>query len=244
VAEPATFVQLPPDMLTRRMLRRSLAGDRPLALLLEHLCTDTLYSVRDDFDDGLSDRRWRSQGFQWEENDHQGGISTLRDDDEADVDHWIASRTLGWRGDRRPTFMARLRTSLGKFEFGFTDTVDSGGLVTNKARPLANTRAEFAVACFDRVDSDDVELFADGRAISLSQSSPVAAVDADLLGQSFSIMVSLNEQSESRLWINGIYVTILRSGPSSTANLALWLQSRGACYVDYFQAWQDRVATS
>ena len=34
-------------------------------------------------------------------------------------------------------------------------------------------------------------------------------------------MLSLNEQSETRLWINGIHTAILRTGPSIQANLCL-----------------------
>lgn len=60
VAYPATPVG---DYLTRKLLRRSLAGkDDALFALLEQLATDSVYVLRDDFDRGFDDRVWVQDG--------------------------------------------------------------------------------------------------------------------------------------------------------------------------------------
>ena len=250
MAEPAISAQLPNDLLTRKLLRKASAGDRPLALLLEHLCTDSLYSLKDDFDRGIDPILWTTRGFKWEENDLQGGISTLRDsdvvaEDESGSDSYLASRTFGWRGERRPVIFARLRAGLGrKFEFGFSDqVVNTGfGVVTNKSTPLASSGGvDFTLACYDGDHNTSIDIVADGSNDSIARSS-AATVITPRGSETFSIMLSLNEQRESMLWLNGVYTAVLRTGPRAKANMCIWLRTDDLLYLDFIQAWQERVA--
>ena len=198
--EPVIAAQFPNDHLTRKQLRKTGAGDRSLAFLLEQLCTDSIFSIKDEFEDGISANKWQSRGFVWEPEEFQGVISTLRVDDEDEAlggDSWIASRVFGWRGSHRPVVIARMRTdfSSGKFEFGFTsDVVDSGlGIVTSKANVTANSRVrDFAVGCMDRNDDTSIDLLADGRTVSLAQATPTTATSIGDLADNFSIMLTLN----------------------------------------------------
>ena len=49
MSEPA--LQIPNDHLNRRLLRKAVGGSNPLLSLLEVLCTDSIYSFKDDFDE-------------------------------------------------------------------------------------------------------------------------------------------------------------------------------------------------
>lgn len=243
-----TYSQYPNDHLTRRLLRKTGAFNTAVGAFLEHLATDSIYTRTDDFDEGISPIFWNSQNFYWEENDGGGGISTLRpfdyvEEEDAGGDSWLISRTFWWRGSRRPTVMARLKTR-GKFEFGFVDHLANAGfgIVTSKSTPTASSRAkDFVVACFDSSDTGTVDIVSDGGDETLTKSTPSTSISHT--SGSTSLMVSFNEQGESHLWVNGIHTSLNREGPDEDANLAVWLQTNGVVELDYIKNWQERITS-
>ncbi len=141
--------------------------------------------------------------------------------------------------------MARITAShLAKFEFGFSSDAAETVLLKDSSGLNANDAVrDFAVAIHDARDNSEVALVAHGEGItgSTTMVSPVpdTAISA---GDSFSLMVALNEQEEARWWIDGIYAGVIRTGPVTLAPLGIWVYANAApISVDYVHAWQERT---
>jgi hypothetical protein len=246
----------PNDHLNRRLLIREVGGEAPLVSLLEHLCTDSVYVLKDDFDQGINEAFWINSGFFWDGQDLHGsifGAVTPAPDEEREREGLtLRSRRYGWGAGHRCVAMIRLRLDgdRGKVEFGFTgrEIEDApAGAVRDKSTPSAATFLnDFAVAIRDTDDDDFFGLVSLGRDNAVGGGTTDRSIPITV-GEDISLMVALNEQTESRLWVNGILTTVERSGPSRYAQLGIWLHAGGntgglgaGLNVDYIQAWQER----
>lgn len=256
--EPALPTLPPNDHLTRKLLRRTIQGNNPLGALLEQLLTDSIYPLKDDFDKGINEAFWINGGFLWDGQDLHGrifGAVTPAENEEREREGLtLRSRRYGWIPGHRCTAMIgfRLDGDKGKVEFGFTGgeiEQAPSGAVRDKSTPYASDIMDnFSVAVRD---TDDDNFFS---IVSLGQENAVGAGTTDKsisvsTGDDLSLMLALNEQTESRLWVNGMLTTVERSGPYRYSKLGLWLHATGnaggagaGLNVDYIQSWQERQA--
>lgn len=258
--EPGLPAHPPNDHLTRKLLRRALQGNNPLSTLLEQLITDTVYTQKNEFDEGIDENRWINGGFVWDPADLQGrihGTSIPEEDDPIVRPHTgltLEGRVHGWRSGKRATAMIRLRLASlsGIVEFGFVDQLiveAQGGVVLDKSTPLADSNLQdFSLAVRDPNDNAFFGIVSLGtdvlgntdNTIGGGTNEKVVAVSG---GAEMTLMLATNEQTETRLWVDGKYTDVERSGPSRTADLGLWLHATStALDVDYIQSWQERVA--
>ena len=242
---PALAAQPPVDHMTRKLLRRSQVGGPPFDAVLEQLCVDTVYVQHSEFDEGLleslaNDARWMTDGFEYDDSADLGAVTGG-----GELPAYLISRARRWQAGRRCVVLARITAShLAKFEFGFT----SEGLETVLVKDSSNLNAndavrDFAVAIHDIRDDSEVALVAHGEGVagSTTMASPVPAT-AISAGDSFSLMVALNEQEEARWWIDGIFAGVNRTGPVRLAPLGIWVYaSAAAISVDYIRGWQERT---
>ena len=99
----------------------------------------------------------------------------------------------------------------------------------------------FVTAAKGNDGDGSIDIVADGSSDSIARSSATTVI-TPRGSETFSIMLSLNEQRESMLWLNGVYTAVLRTGPRAKANMCIWLRTDDLLYVDFIQAWQERVA--
>lgn len=237
---PALAAHPPVDHMTRKLLRRSQVGGPPFDAVLEQLCIDTVYVQHSEFDEGLGAPRWETDGFEYDETADLGAITGG-----GDLPARLISRAKRWQAGRRCTVMARISTShMAKFEFGFTSEAAETVLLKDSSNLNANDAVrDFAVAIHDLRDNSEVALVAHGNGVVGSSTivSPTGA-DAITAGDSFSLMVALNEQEEARWWIEGIYAGVNRTGPATRASLGIWVYASAASIsVDYIRGWQERT---
>lgn len=240
------------DMLTRKLLRKAgIGGNHSLYALLELLCTDSIYSFKDEFDFGLDERVWATYrhpapdpeeeydlaGRDFGLIDGEPNSSLVGDPGVGDGDNIrLVGRARRWLPNRRPVVMTRLRLESvlsAKLEFGFADVdVDlirethAAGVVNSASTPTARTgHADFAVACRD-TDSDEgfyAVVHSKPQTSSTAQTGP-AGPSAET---EFSLMVATNEMNECRVWVDGALAAVVRNtaqtGRYVTAPLALWL---------------------
>ncbi len=242
--------------LTAKLLQRQANGDRPVAELLSFLCTDSFYTMKEEFDNGISETRWINGGFVWDEDDLQGliyGEPVEIDEDRPHPGLSLRSKQVGWRPDKRCVVMVRLHP-LGSFtkklEFGFVNRAKSGQVITSKGTPSDTGPGEYALGVRDPADSVYYDLLSrnsdDTSSSTATQERSVPVVNPNPGLGSFSedshtIMVALNERDEARLWINGSFVGTHRSAPSFRSRLGIWLHcEQTTLAVEYIQAWQER----
>lgn len=237
---PALAAQPPVDHMTRKLLRRSQVGGPPFDAVLEQLCVDTVYVQHSEFDEGLGDSRWETDGFEYDETADLGAITGG-----GELPAYLISRARRWQAGRRCVTLARITAShLSKFEFGFSSEALETVLVKDSSNLNANDAVrDFAVAIHDIRDNSQVAIVAHGEGVTGSSSivSPVpnTAISA---GDDFSLMVALNEQEEARWWIDGIFAGVSRTGPVTVASLGIWVYaSVAAISVDYIRGWQERT---
>jgi hypothetical protein len=239
----------PNDHLNRRLLIREVGGEAPLVSLLEHLCTDSVYVLKDDFDRGLDTNRWINGGFVWDAEDLQGhihGTSTAEPgEDRPHTGLSLTSQVFGWSPGKRAVAMIRLRLGglSGIVEFGFVDQLVeqvSGGVVLAKSTPLgAGAPQDYAIAVRDPNDNAFFGIVSLGRDNTIGGGTNSKTVA--IAGTDFTLMLALNEQTESRLWVDGMPTDIEYSGPSRYADLGVWLHAdTTSINVDYVQIWQER----
>lgn len=249
---PERVAVVPPnDHLSRDLIIRELGGRAPLVTFLEQLCTDTVYVFKDDFDRGIDENRWKNGGFIWDPEDLEGHIHgtsvAAPDEDRSHTGLTLMGRIFGWKAGKRAVTMIRMRmTALsGIVEFGFADpSVDltAGGVVLDKSALLvAQGLDDFSIAVRYVSDSAFFGIVTGGRDNAVGSGTNSKAVA--IANTEFSLMLALNEQEETRLWVNGMPTDIEYTGPHRRADLALWLHvDDNSLDVDYIQAWQERVA--
>ena len=248
------------DHLTRKLLRRSgLSVSEDMYHLLEQLTTDSVYTLKDDFDRGLNEYLWvqdgpanedepetlEGSGFTWlpERGGVLVGTGTLGR-------LALMSRSAIWTADSRCGLMGRMSfASLpnSRFEFGFIDAAAEhitkvDRVVAVKDTPLAAPpRRDFAVINRDTVDDTSTDLVTrnNGETTVLTASSGPPTL---LAATYATFTVALNEQNEARFWINGVYAGVNRSSARRDVPLSIWFAVAGATDVkiDYLQAWQER----
>jgi hypothetical protein len=235
---PALAAHPPVDHMTRKLLRRSQIGGPPFDAVLEQLCVDTVYVQHSPFDEELGEGRWEADGFVYDETGDGAAVGG------GDLPAYLISRRKRWNAGRRCVVMARITAShLAKFEFGFSSEALETVLVKDSSTLNANPSVrDFAVAIHDKRDDSEVALVAHGVGVagSTTMVSPVpdTAISA---GDSFSLMVALNEQEEARWWIDGIYAGVNRTGPATLAPLGIWVYANAASIsIDYIRGWQER----
>ena len=227
-----TAFELPNDHLTRKLLHTNVTP------LLEFLCTDSLYTFKDDFDkDDLSDY-WgvaaSLSGRPVEDvaNFHfeDGAVGGWLEGDPGKVDNVsirLFSRRALWQPARRCVMQVSFELasfSSVRVETGFVnpftpiDDISYEGAVLVKATPTANDESGFAVAVLDTDDntSCDLVIQTNGALAAADQSGPSVLTAP---GRT-SIMVAMTEGGGTRYWLNGI--------PSGLVHIAAHTPSLGA----------------
>lgn len=240
------------DMLTRKLLRKAgVGGNHSLYALLELLCTDSIYTFKDEFDFGLDERVWATYrrpepdpeedysltGRDFGLIDGEPNSSLVGDPGLGEGDNIrLVGRTRRWLPNRRPVIMTRLRlesVSGVKLEFGFADVdvelirdTHAAGVVNSASTPTARAgHADFAVACLDTDSDEGFHAIVHSRP-QTSSTAQTGAPDP-LAATEFSLMVATNEMNECRVWVDGALAATVRNtvqtGRYVTAPLALWL---------------------
>ncbi len=242
-------MQPPNDHLTRELLRRTSVGGTGnlLSTILEQLLTESVYSVKDDFDKGDTGL-WLRKHFDFDEHDLNGTLTTAQSDDEDDGNAYIASKE-GWTGARRCTTQVRFRpTSLavGQFSVGFVaahpDDVPNGLL--DVSGPTADAHAdEWASVVFDARQSSSTWAIAartGGGTPTVTNATPV---QTPVASQWSNVLVAVNESPELFVWVNGKLLGRSSGGPlASVPQRLLVYAEHFNVDVDYIQAWQEREA--
>lgn len=259
--QPQVWKVPPPDyMLTQKLLRQQVQGGEPLYWLLQQLLTDSIFTFKEEFTNGISDNFWVNGGFRWEPEDLQGHIfgTAIGEEDEHRPHTGLSlrGRVFGWQPGKRCSMMARIQLASlgGKVEFGFVDDHIKNalnGAVQSQSTPSTYDPLEdFTVATRSGTIADTYTLVTLGEdnAIGTSTSDKTVAIGpAETLPEDaryeHSLMIATNEQTETYLWVDGQATDIERSGPKKEANLAPWIfaQDTGLT-VHYVQLWQERKA--
>ena len=258
MVEQALPAHPPKDHLTRKLLRRyAPVSGTPLESLLETLCTDSIYSLTDDFDEGLDPYKWVTKNLIWNDYDINGSLSSEvaeRDPDIADEPDdesgvLLRSRLAGWVLPRRPFFQARIQFSAGNipFEFGFTSEDPNTSLIVNtdsSSTWRSNVRGSFGLLFRDpNFNSNSWAVIVGSPATSSSGgTSRLAVTPAPTVSGFMSLAVGMNEQGEVRAWVNGQHDNVfVRDTAIVAAPHYLWLYAkRGAFQIDYVHARQER----
>ncbi len=233
--------EYPNDLLSNKLLRHLAQGSVPLYWFLEQLATESIYSIKDDFDRGIDERIWVTEGFEWKPDDllgiiHGGPPGPVS----------IRSKNRGWMPAKRATAYIHLDCDniAGKIEFGFAGLGAAnadGGIVTDASTPSASAGvSEFAVGVRDTDNDDNFAVVSRGTGNAIGGGSIDRTIN--VAAGPTTLMISMNEQSETHFWVNGSLESIERSGPLPRSNLGLWFSSEGITLsVDFIQAWQERV---
>lgn len=228
MGEPAILI--PTDHLTRKLLLKAVGGSNPLLALLEPLCTDSLYVIKDDFDDAIDPSRWQSvrsaldgrDPFYWEEDITGWAVGDPGGRDDAHVR--LFSTTPRWSARRRCSVMGRFDLSNKanvKFEFGFVtgrlalDDPSVSGAVNVKATPTGNqSMGDFSVAVLDRDDNTACDLVTQ-RSSTVTAADQAGGPTLTSLTTPFTVLVSLTEDGSAGLWLNGVLIARLQATPRS-----------------------------
>src|SRR3990167_9929442 len=155
MVDQAISTILPNDHLTRKLLRRhqGLNGS-PLEALLEQLCTESIYSLKDDFDRGIDTDLWVVRNMALAEHDPFGvlyGTSPEDDPNRVGGDNLIRTRLANFFPNRRAVLQTRAQVSGdgSHVEIGFVgyDTGDESPVATLNASGTVLRGAEsFGIA--------------------------------------------------------------------------------------------------
>ena len=257
MAPPALPTMPANDYLTRKLLRKIAGTGTPLTALLEQLVTDSVYTLKDDFDKGLNAAVWETLGLVDLVAD-EGSLVSDGGDDDSTQGMYILSVGSGWRLNRRPCFQTRVDFSPTSrpehFEMGFISEMPSGGFGVVTALTASATSRNpkvdtFAVAVRDSqfTDPDSFYNVSGGR----TRSGATAEVGSTIvtpnpaLSGPMTLMVCANEQGETRLWINGQHDNSFSEEADVVADedLHLWMfGTKGSYSIDYIQAWRERTS--
>ena len=245
------------DSLARKLLRKITGTGTPLTALLEQLVTDSIYTLKDDFDKGLNPAVWETLGLIDLVAD-EGSLVSDSGDDDSTQGMYILSVGTGWRLNRRPCFQTRVDFSpssrLPHFEMGFISEKPTNGLGVVTALTASatsrNPRVQtFAVAARDAqfTDPDHFYNVSGGIGATNAESqvgSTIVTPNPPLQGP-MTLMVCANEQGETRLWINGQHDNSFSEEADVVADegLHLWMfGTKGSYSIDYIQAWRERTS--
>lgn len=250
------------DYLTRKLLRKIAGTGTPLTALLEQLVTDSIYTLKDDFDRGLDENLWFTRGLRWNDNDDNGALDSSSDEELPEgagpQGMFLMSFGDGWRLNRRPVVQCRVDFSpaaqLSHFEVGFVSEMPSDGRGVvhdiNSSTTERNTGVQtFTVAARDRsFDEDEAFYVVSGGSHATSGSdevdSQVVTPNPPLSGP-MTLMVCANEQGETRLWVNGQHDNSFSEEADVIKDLGchLWVfGDRGSYSLDYIHAWRERTS--
>ncbi len=252
-SERGLVARQPNDHLNRRLLMKQFGRSEPAFALLELLCTDSVYVLKDDFDREIDPNVWETQNLLWSPDDPYGSlVSEVVDDD---VGVLLKSRVAGWKPENRPVFQARVNfapVSSPHFEMGFVSEDVQAREVISNITSSGVTRSDvpksWALAVRDRTFTlgDSAAWYvaigegSDGSA-DVTEANPNPGTD-----ESMTLMVSFNEGGDCRLWVNGThdndFANITLAAGNVNRGHHLWLYGRSGSYnLDYVQAWQERM---
>ena len=227
--------------LTVELLERLPEAQRAL---LEPLCTDSIYSIKDDFDRGLDANLWVTQNMEIAEHEFGGVLYATSPEDmpnSAGGTAFIRSRLAGWVPNRRATFqtLAHLSGSGSHLELGFVQEDFAGSVASLETASVLRRGAEsFGVAL--RSPNVSGWYVASGGPTGTAHTATTTRV-AETGWATF--MVAVNEQGETRLWVNGQHnnESARQTDMRVTQGHYLWVQTiKGALALDYVQVWQER----
>ena len=246
----------PNDHLNRRLFARSAAvsEDEPLRALLEQLCTDSIYSIKDDFDKGIDTGLWLVQNFHLDEHDLNGTLTTTQPDEPAPLPDdapergsYIASAKDGWTSARRCTTQVRFRPNAfnGKFEVGFAaehpDNMPFGLVDMSGPRAESHTN-DWGAVVFDRRLSATTWGIARRTAGGTPAVTSVTPAVTPSAGRANTVLIAINEYPEVLVWVNGQFLGRGLNGPRANSPMRIWVYANDhfAVDIDYIQAWQER----
>ena len=242
-------IHLVDNHLTTLLLERSSRLTEGERALLELLCTDSIYSVKDDFDRGISSDLWVTQNMAVAEHEFGGvlyGTSPDESPARAGGGALIRSAINGFKPAQLATVQVRMAptTSNWQVELGFASAAPDG---VPAARLLSSTTISRAVDSFGlavRTPAVSGWYVASGAPASTTQTAVTTYVSETAFTWA-TFLVAVNEQGETRLWINGQHDNTLarNTGMLVQQGHYLWLNAdRGNIAIDYIQAWCERVA--
>jgi hypothetical protein len=273
MTEPAVPVLNVGYPQSRKQLRSGPGGggSNPLYQFLETQCVDVIEHFDDFRDQELDLFRWEVGGTsdrpfaviqpnEWRgiaEGSASGGEYT-----------YLFGRNLPMYARNRPILETRA-TFIGfpdsaKFEIGFIDgipgekpgLVGGPGAVYSKSAPTANSR-DFGVICFDTDDSTNIGIVGnyittetDTDNSTVLDGFAAASLDPTLAAGDTNdvvFLLSLTEQGDARMWLNGAYIGEITTGPSRRSRIYPWVFVQGrstgiVMQLDYIRAWQERIA--
>ncbi len=233
------------DYLTRTLLRKIAGTGTPLTALLEQLVTDSVYTLKDDFDKGLNPAVWDVVNMQVGDDELASGPP--EDDEEGNAQGFSVSSVSGrWELGKRPVVMAKVNfgptTSLVHFEFGFVATPTSEKVVTDVAQRNVGV-GSFALAVRDSGFATPNQFYVSSGGVLATMSSVATTPTPPLQGE-MTLMVAANEQGETRLWVNGQHDNSFSGDSAIAPNDPCHLRVMGvsgSLSIDYIQAWRERT---
>ena len=232
--------------LTTRLLEGSNRLTEGEQALLEILCTDSIYSIKDDFDRGIDPNLWVVENMAVAEHEFGGviyGTSPEDSPNRAGGSSFIRSAVNGWKPAQRATVQVRMAPTNSNWhaEFGFISEAPT----TSYVRLLTTTTLSRGKGSFGlAVRSPAVTgwYVASGSPTSEAQTAITTRVSETAFSWT-TFLVAVNEQGETRLWVNGQHNNELGQDTGMVVNSGhyLWLNAdRGNLAIDYIQAWQER----
>lgn len=228
-------IHLTNNHLTTQLLERL---PEPQRALLEQLCTDSIYTLRDDFDKGINAWLWTVEGMALAEHDPFGVV-------ESDVDAaaggtpFLRSRLSNFYPNRRATLQTRAaipgdgsQVEIGFVVGAFDQNVPA---VVLPATGVTRGAESFGLAVRSPLVSDWSVV--SGGVDGTNRSAATTRV-AERGYSTF--LVATNEQGETRLWVNGQHHNEFARQTDMRVTLGHFLWVRGAFAIDYIQAWQER----
>ena len=213
--------------------------------ILELLCTDSIYSIKDDFDRGIDDKLWVTRNMALADHDPFGVLygTSPEVDPGPGSDNLIRTRFANFFPNRRATLQVRAQIAGNgaHAELGFVgdDTNDVGAAVTLDTNGTVRRGAEsFGLALRS-------PLVSGWNVVSGGSSGTTRTAVTTRVAETgwATFLVAINEQGETRLWINGQNnneVAIARSMRTNGGHYLWFHVLRGLLSIDYCQAWQER----
>ena len=233
--------------LTTQLLEGSNRLTEHEQALLEFLCTDSIYSIKDDFDKGINSDLWVVENMAIADHEFNGVLYGTSPDEsfpQAGGSSFIRSRINGWKPSHRATFQVRMAPTNDNWgaELGLVSeapTTSHVRLITSST--LSRGKGSFGVA----TRSPDVSgwYVVSGSPYTEALTSITTRVSETAYAWT-TFRVAVNEQGETRLWINGQNSNQVARNTDMLVNdgYHLWLYAdRGNVAIDYIEAWQERT---
>ena len=213
--------------------------------LLEFLCTDSIYSIKDDFDQGINSDLWTVRNMVVADSEPSGVLAGNVDDPNLGGDYLVRSRLPNFYPNRRATIQTRAQISGDgntQAEVGFVhDSFGDEGspVVITAAAAVTRGARSFGVAV--RSPYIDGWSVVSGGRDGTNRSAATTRVSERGWA---TFMVAVNEQGETRLWVNGQTNNEVarQTDMQVTQGHNLWVHvAHGLLAIDYIQAWQERI---